>query len=83
MYIYSLTGFEERSIILHEKKFTTKKFQNMCKEAPTHESCVGNYYDAQLILKYLVKTYGFTKVKYTAGFFIDTETVEPKPISKK
>jgi len=55
----------------------------MCKEAPTHESCVGNYYDAQLILKYLVKTYGFTKVKYSAGFFVDTEIVEPSPISKK
>lgn len=72
MYLYSLTGFEEKNVLFHKNKYTTEEFHKMCKEAPLEElSRTRKYYSSENISKYLINKYGFKKVKYEAGFFID------------
>lgn len=74
MYLYSLHGYEENIVLQHEKKFTKKKFAEMCKEAPTVEEFGYKAYYSTGIRNYLVKEYGFADVKYAAGFFTDADT---------
>lgn len=76
MYIYSLHGYEENTVLQHEHKFTRKKFTEMCKEAPIIEEYGLKAYDSLTIRNYLIKKYGFKEVKYTAGFFVDADVVE-------
>lgn len=73
MYVYPLTGWEERLIILNEKEFNDEEFETMCKEAPVFDGEWGKSYDSSLIIEYLVKEYGFIEPNYKAGFFIDTQ----------
>jgi hypothetical protein len=71
LYCYSLHGWEESTIITNKNKFTQKKFEKMCKEAPKGHVVSRDYYDTRFIIKYLIKNYGFQKLKVTSGFFID------------
>jgi hypothetical protein len=73
MYTYSLSGYEDITVLTNEKKFTKKQFEIMCKEAPLYNCGMGDSYDMDLIMKYLIKTYDFKKLKYTAGFFVDLD----------
>lgn len=73
MFCYSLSGYEEKTVLTHEDKFTKKQFEIMCKEAPlfTHGSYMA--YDSSKIRKYLKEKYGFKDLEYTAGFFVDED----------
>lgn len=75
MYIYSLHGYEENTVLQHEQKFTKKKFIEMCKEAPIIEEYGFKNYDSLAIRNYLMRNYGFKEVKYTAGFFVNADMV--------
>lgn len=73
MYYYSLAGYDEKTIIQHEKIFTNEEFHKMCKEAPLVEMNNRKYYDTENIIEYLSRKYGFKQIKTTSGFFKDDE----------
>jgi len=71
MYFYSLYGWEENMVLIHEKKFTKKRFKEMCKEAPLFAYGSFKSYDLLKIEDYLKDKYGFKSLEYTADFFVD------------
>ena len=67
MYLYSLSDWDEFSVLQHDKKFTKEEFDKICKEAP--KTNIGHdCYDVSYIYDYLIKNYGFRKLKYTSFF---------------
>lgn len=73
MYFYNLRGYEENTVIQHNKVFSKEEFQRMCKEAPLDDSNCTKHYNSSKIVKYLKKRYGFQELKMTAGFFVDND----------
>lgn len=72
MYCYSLHGYEENTVLTHEKEFTKEQFKEMCKEAPLLDCGSYKAYLSDEIQDHLVKKYGFKKLDYAAGFFVDS-----------
>lgn len=76
MFYYSLSGYEENTIIQHKNKFTLKKFESMCEEAPRFNMGSYEVYDSIAIYDYLIEKYLFEPLKITARMFCDGEIGE-------
>jgi hypothetical protein len=76
MFIYSIYGYEENTVLQHEKEFTREEFNKICKEAPLFISDFGKDYSSSNIIEYLINNYGFKEATYTAGFWVDGEIEE-------
>lgn len=66
MYLYSLHGYEENTILQHEIKYTKEEFTSICENICSKEYCLSTD-----VIRHLIKDYGFQTAKYTAGFFVD------------
>ena len=70
IYVYKLIDCNESFVLLNSKEFTSEEFDIMCKEAPIFEGFGGKfrYYSINLIIGYLITTYGFTEPDYKSTF---------------
>jgi len=74
IYNYSLRGWEENTVLTHEKFFTHKEFETMCKKAPVFDAdTTCPFYHEPFIEDHLRETYGFKRLGYTAVFWVDGE----------
>jgi hypothetical protein len=72
MFLYSLHGYEDNTVLIHNEKFTKEQFVKMCDEAPQLKIMYyGESYDSVEIVRHLIKQYGFQTAEYTADLFID------------
>lgn len=77
IYNYSLQGWEEKTILTHEKLFTKKEFTTMCKEAPMFDvDSDFPFYHEPYVEDYLMEIYGFKRLEYAAVFFVDGEVTQ-------
>ncbi len=67
MYFYSICGYDEGSVLTHEKLFTRKQLVEMAKEAPLYYG----HYDIDEIEKHLKSKYGFKDLEYAVNLSIN------------
>jgi len=73
MYLYSIYGYEENTVLKSNDKYSDIEFAELCRKAEVFDFHEIKAYSGTSIKNYLIKNYGFKPIKYTAGFFIDAD----------